>query len=78
MINGHNVLSNHRFDNAKDSNTNKKLHNRDRHQRNDNDKMIMIKRMMILHHYRSLKWKASVIVAGRLDINPHNAIIRVI
>ena len=38
MVDGHNVLSNHRFDNARESNISKKTYNRDRHQRNDNDK----------------------------------------
>ena len=38
MVDGHNILSNHRVDNARESNINKKLYNRDRHHRNDNDK----------------------------------------
>ena len=38
MVNGHNVLSNHRFDKARESNISKKSYNRDIHQRNDNDK----------------------------------------
>ena len=39
MVDGHNVLSNHRFDNAKETNfnTNKK-NNRDRRQQSENDK----------------------------------------
>ena len=38
MVDGHNVLSNHRFDNARESNISKKAYIRDLHQRNDNDK----------------------------------------
>ena len=38
MVDGHNVLSNHRFDNARENNINKETYNRDGHQRNDNDK----------------------------------------
>ena len=38
MVDEHNILINHRFDNARESNISKKTYNHDRHQRNNNDK----------------------------------------
>ena len=38
MVDENNVLNNHRFDNARESNISKKAYIRDLHQRNDNDK----------------------------------------